>query len=352
MNRIIDEDITQIISDNLIDWSRFRNKTVLVTGANGMLPAYLVFTFLYLNKLYDFETKVIALVRNKTKADAKFKDFIQDPHLKILVQDISEPINVSEDIHFIIHAASQASPKYYGVDPVGTINANVIGTINTLQLAKDKQVEAYLFFSSSEVYGIVNPEYFPFKESDYGYIDLLNVRTCYAESKRMGENLCVAWNYQYNVPAKIVRIFHTFGPGMQLDDHRVFADFCSNIVKNEDIILKSDGSAVRLFCYITDAVKAYIKVLLDGQSACAYNVANVAGEISMIELAEMLVALYPEKHLKVRKEVDDNDLVFTKMRNPLQKAIPDCSKIYKLGWIPVVSVKECFKRTIESFFTV
>ncbi|WP_449039356.1 NAD-dependent epimerase/dehydratase family protein [Parabacteroides goldsteinii] len=348
MNKIIEEDLKEIVSSSLIDWNRFKSKTVLITGANGMLPSYLVFTLLYLNKCKDLNINIIALVRNKERAYQKFNN-INDSHLKLLVQDVSSPIKIKEDVHFIIHAASQASPKYYSIDPVGTINANVLGTINTLQLAKDKKVESYLFFSSGEIYGKVNPELFPFKENDYGYIDLLNVRSCYCESKRMGENLCVSYNYQYDIPTKIIRIFHTFGPGMLLDDKRVFADFCSNIINNEDIILKSDGSAIRLFCYISDAIIAFLKVLLNGNNANAYNVANLDGEISILELANLLVSLYPEKnlHVKTAKEVEETDL--KKMRSTLQKAIPDCSKIKKLGWYPTVSLKEGFKRTISSF---
>jgi len=349
MNKIIESDIKNILLSTLIDWTRFKDKTVLITGANGMLPAYLVFTFLYLNKVKGWEIKVIALVRNKEKAYEKFKDFLDDKHLKFLIQDVSEPIYIKEDVHFVVHAASQASPKYYGIDPVGTINANVLGTINTLRLAKEKNVESYLFFSTGDVYGTVSPELFPFKESDYGYLDLLNVRSCYGESKRMGENLCVAWNYQYQVPVKIIRIFHTYGPGMLLNDQRVFADFCKNIINNEDIVLRSDGRAVRLFCYISDAIQAYVKILLDGNDAEAYNIANNEGEISILGLANLLVSLYPEKHLHVKKEIMADDLVTVKMKSPLMCAIPDCSKIEKLGWKPIVSLREGFKRTIESF---
>lgn len=351
MNKIIEEDVENILSTTLIDWKQFEKKTVLITGANGMLPAYLVYTFLYLNKTFHFNVHVIALVRNIEKAHNKFRDFLDDSHLKFIIQDVSMPICIQEDIHFIIHAASQASPKYYGIDPVGTINANVLGTINTLQLAKEKNVESYLFFSSGDVYGIVNPDLFPFREHDYGYIDLLNVRNCYGESKRMGENLCIAWNHQYKVPIKIVRIFHTYGPGMLLDDRRVFADFCSNIIHNEDIILKSDGRAVRLFCYVSDAIKAYLKILLDGNKGEAYNVANRNAEISMLNLAQLLVNLYPTKHLHVKTEILLNDLVATQMKSSLHRAIPDCSKIEQLGWYPTVSLEEGFKRTIDSFIS-
>lgn len=349
MNKIIEEDLLNILSDNNIEWSKFKDSTFLITGANGMLPAYLVFTLLKLNEIYNYNIHVIALVRNEKKAKEKFKDHLNNSHLEFLVQDVSEPIHLKVKVDYIIHAASQASPKYYGIDPVGTINANVLGTINTLKIAYEKQVKSYLYFSTGDVYGIVPPELFPFTEKDYGYIDLLNVRSCYAESKRLGENLCVAWNYQLKVPTKIVRIFHTYGPGMDLNDQRVFADFCKNIINGEDITLRSDGKATRLFCYISDAIKAYFKILLDGENANAYNVANPNGEISIYNLAKLLTSIYPEKRLKLKLEIIPDDLTTVKMKSPLQRAIPDCSKIIKLGWNPSITIQEGFKRTIDSF---
>ena len=311
-----------------------------------MLPSYVVFTLLALNKK-GINVNVYALVRNADKAKAVFKDSLQDEHLHLLVQDVADSLQENASFDYIIHAASQASPKYYGVDPVGTIKANVQGTINTLELARQTKAKGYLYFSSGDVNGIVPPEKFPFKESDYGYIDVLNVRNCYAESKRMGENLCVAYYKQYSVPAKIVRIFHTYGPGMTLDDGRVFGDFCKNIVKGEDIVMNSDGSAVRLFCYVSDAIVAYLKVLLDGECANAYNVANLKGESSIYDLATLLVSLYPEKHLKVVRNTQSLSET-SKMKSPLVRAIPDCTKIERLGWSPTTSIADGFKRTIDS----
>ena len=152
--------------------------------------------------------------------------------LKFLVQDVCEKIIIDSKIDFIIHAASQASPKFYGKDPVGTINANVIGTINLLELAKRNKVEKFLYFSSSEVYGNLNEEDIPTKEDKFGSIDPCNVRSCYSEGKRAGETICISWKHQYSIPVVIVRPFHTYGPGMDLNDGRVYADFIKNIVYN------------------------------------------------------------------------------------------------------------------------
>ncbi len=349
MNSIIRNDLKQIISSPIINWECFKESIVLITGANGILPSYLVYTLLYLNETKNYNIKVIALVRDISKAETKFKDFLNDENLKFIVQDVCEEIFYSGNLDYIIHAASQASPKYYGIDPVGTINANIIGTINTLKLAKEKKVKSFLFFSSGEVYGNVSSDKCPIKETEYGYIDPIKVRSCYGESKRMGENLSVSWHYQYGINVKIVRPFHTYGPGLNFDDGRVFADFCKNIVNNEDIVLRSDGSALRPFCYITDAVIAYFKVLLDGKVGEAYNIGNPYCEISILQLAEILISLYPEKKLNLKKEILKDDMTTVKMKSPLSRSVPDISKVESLGWKPIISIEEGFSRTIESF---
>ncbi len=348
-NPIIRKDIEEILQTNYIDWSRFNGKTILITGANGMLPSYLVYTFLYMNVYFGYDVAVVGLVRNVNKAKLVLGDIVTYEKFELIAQDVAEPIKINRKIDYVVHAASQASPKYYGVDPVGTINANVLGCINTLKTAYEHNVEGYLYFSSGEIYGIVDSSKFPFTEDDYGFIDLLKVRTCYAESKRMGENLCVAWNHQYNVPTRIVRIYHTYGPGFSMNDRRVFSDFCSNIIHNEDIVLHSDGKAKRPFCYIVDATKAFVKILLDGSDAEAYNMANMDCNVSILELAEALVDLYPEKKLKMRTKILKGDLITDKMKNPLMDAEPDCTKLKHLGWLPTIGIKEGFKRTIESY---
>ena len=252
-NKIILEDLRQIV-DTPIDWGRFSGKTVLVTGANGFLPAYMVETLLYLNdERIAKDIKIIALVRSIDKAKLRFKNYIMNESLEFLVQDVCDPLKVDRKVDFIIHAASQASPKYYGMDPVGTLSANTIGTINLLKLAKSQSIESFLYFSSSEIYGILDDAKIPTKENNYGYLDPTNVRSSYAESKRMGETICVSYLHQYGIPIKIIRPFHTYGPYMKLDDGRVYADFVSDIVNNRNLEIWSDGSAKRAFCYLSDA---------------------------------------------------------------------------------------------------
>lgn len=349
MNTIIMQDIERITSSKLINWKRFHNKTVLISGANGMLPSYMVETLLYLKRKFGYNVKVIALVRNLEKAKNVFADYSYNPMLEYLVQDVAEPIKYERKVDFIIHAASQAAPFYYGVDPVGTFKANTIGTINLLELAKEKTVEGFLYFSTGSVYGDVPGEKVLLDENVYGNVNILEARNCYAESKRAGENACVCYNYQYKVPIRIVRIFHTFGPKVNLNDGRVFSDFCKNILNSENIVLKSDGSAKRSFLYVADAVIAYFKVLLDGEDAKAYNVGgDEAHEISIKDLSELLIGLYPEKKLKAIFDINKDDLTYTKMRTPQKQVLPKLDRISSLGWKQSTSVRDCFKRTIEA----
>jgi len=347
LNKITQEDINYIVNHNL-DWDTFTNSTVLISGASGFLPSYIVETLLRLNEKQNKNIKIIALVRDKEKALKKFEHHKNRKDLEFLVQDVCDPINVKpeENIDFIIHAASQASPKFYGKDPVGTINANVIGTINLLKLAKEKHSKDFLFFSSAEVYGEATEHQIPTKENDYGYIDLTNVRSCYGESKRIGENICVSWHHQYGVPVKIVRPFHTYGPGMDLNDGRVFADFVSDVVNNRNIIMKSDGNNTRAFCYLADFILGMFSVLLKGKNGEAYNV-GFNKETSIIGLANILVNLFPEKDIKVIMNNSDRSKEY--LKSTVNRTCPDISKVKLLGWEPKTEVEDGFKRTVLSY---
>ena len=264
-----------------------------------------------------------------------------------MIQDVCSTIKIDEHVDYIIHAASQASPKYFGSDPVGTLSANTIGTANLLELARKHESEGFLFFSSGEVYGQVQENQLPIPEHVFGYLDPTDVRSCYAESKRMGETMCSSWSHQYGVPAKIVRPFHTYGPEMSLTDGRVFADFVSDVSSGKDIVLKSNGSASRTFCYLADAVSAFFTVLFNGRSGEAYNVGNPQEEISILDLASLLIGLYPKKKLKIIHSYQNKDKGY--LKSPVQRSSPDLSKISTLGWQPTTSVKEGFSKTINYF---
>lgn len=346
-NQIIGEDLQYIISSDL-PWGDIEGKIVLISGANGFLPAYMVETLLYLNeRRFKDLVKVIAVVRNKERGEKRFSEYLKRDDFNLVVQDVCTSLTVEGRVDYIIHAASQASPKYYGVDPVGTLSANILGTFNLLEFARKKTIRDFLFFSSGEVYGEVDGEQMPTKEDCYGYLDPVNVRSCYAESKRMGETMCISWSHQFGIPVKIVRPFHTYGPGMHLDDGRVFADFVADIVRRRDIIMKSDGSALRAFCYLTDATLGFFTVLLRGGNREAYNVGNDKQEVSILHLANALVNLFPDRGLKViRKEMATDG---SYLKSKINRSCPDITKMRNLGWEPHYSVEDGFKRTIRSF---
>jgi len=344
-NRIIEEDL-QFITNQDLPWQELKGKTIFISGANGFLPAYVVETLLYLNKIHYFNIKVIGLVRNRIKAQFRFQDYLTSEDFELLVQDVCVPVKIAQEIDVIFHAANQASPKYYGVDPVGTLKPNVIGTLNLLELASTKNIHEFFYFSSGEVYGRVAGEA-PISEGDYGFIDPMKVRSCYGESKRMGENICISWSSQYGLPVKIIRPFHTYGPGMQLEDGRVYADFVSDVVNNRDIILRSDGSATRAFCYLADFVVGLFTVMFRGKNREAYNVASNQ-EISIGKLAQLLVGLYPEKKLKVVKDFQNSSSGYIK--SEISRSFPNINKIKELGWKQRFSIQEGFRRTIESYF--
>jgi UDP-glucuronate decarboxylase len=342
---IIEEDLRKIVSRRL-PWDRLFGKSVLISGASGLVPSYMVETLIYLNETARASIHVIALVRNKERAMRRLGHLARRPDLNIVVQDVREPYGGPGAVDFVVHAASQASPKSYSSDPVGTFAANIMGTWRMLEAARDSRSEGFLFFSSGEVYGRVEDPSVPVSETSFGYIDPLVVRSCYAEGKRGGETLCACWHSQFGIPTKIVRLSHTYGPRMDLDDGRVFADFVADVVAGRDIVMKSDGSARRPFCYLADAIEGIFTVLLHGKNGEAYNVGAVS-EISILELAELLCRLFPERKGRVvRRERSPDDPY---LGSSISGGHFDISKIRSLGWTPTTEVGKGFWRTVKSY---
>lgn len=342
---IVQEDLSFIAATDL-PWRKLEGKKILITGANGALPAYMVESILYLNNnVFEKKATIFALARNQVKARERFERYKNDEHLKFIFQDVCEKIILNEDLDYIIHAASQASPKYYGQDPVGTLLPNVLGTYNLLELARQKNVKGFLFFSAGAVYGNIDKNDSLTAEGNFGSLNPLTIESCYSESKRMGENMCIAWFSQYKVPIKIIRPFHTYGPGIALDDGRVFADFCKNIINNEDIVMNSDGGAKRSFCYLADAVIGFFTVLLKGKVGEAYNIAGDK-EISILELAKILVNLFPDKKLKILCKQNKKKGY---LKTNVSSYAPDTTKIKKLGWKPRYTIQAGFKRTLNNY---
>lgn len=350
MNKIVKEDIQFILNSN-IDFQKFKDSSVLITGASGMLASYMALSLLYLNERYGYNVKVIAVARNQTTFYKIFSDFINDKHLTFIesdIMDISYESLKDFDIDYIIHTASPSRSDQFLKNPLNVVYPNVFATDRLLNLARKKQVKSFLYFSTCDIYGKVDDGHLV--EDKYGNLDTLDLRSVYGESKRMAETLCKAYHTQYNVPVKIARIAHTYAPTMDLkNDSRVFANFVKNIVDGENIVMKSDGKAKRAFCYITDATIGYFKILLDGTNGEAYNVANNKELLSIADLAKLLIDMYPERNLKLVIEKQSEIYLENKNISSLGDLYIDTQKLEKLGWNPSITIKDGFKRVIDSF---
>jgi nucleoside-diphosphate-sugar epimerase len=290
--------------------------------------------------------RVLALVRREEAARARFAHHQGRGDLEFLFQDVCEPLVWPGAIHFMVHAASPATPRAFGRDPIGTFSANVFGTGRLLERAASQPVDGFLFLSSGEVYGLGNDTVIPTHEDAFGYLDPTQVRSCYGEGKRAGENLCACYAAQRGVPATMARIFHTYGPGMPLADGRVFTDFVADVLAGRDLVMRSAGTASRAFCYLADAVEAFFTILLKGAPGRAYNVGNDQAELSVLDLAGLLAGLDPGARLGVRREAQEEG---TYLASPIQRGCPDVTRLRALGWAPRTGPEEGFRRTIRSF---
>ncbi len=341
--KVVNEDVEEIIeycTPELL-LSKLNNKTFLITGASGMVGSYFAYVLLKLNELYNANIKVKALVRNPNKLD----DYIKTgENVETIQADVTYPLSIEGDVNYIVHAASPASPKIMGEHPVETNFANTLGTANTLMLARQKNAEGYLFISSREIYGEPNENQSVFTEDGpLGQVNPLVPRNGYAEGKKAAENMCSGFKDEYGLNTKIVRLAHTYGPGMSIYDGRVQADFLNNVLHDEDIVLKSDGSSIRTYTYIADAIKAMFLVLLKSNDI-VYNIADESSKTSIRQLAETLVSIDKEKNLKLIFDIKDTSKGSASFKN----GILSTEKIKnELGWSPKYSIKDGFARTID-----
>lgn len=262
--------------------------------------------------------------------------------------EIEEPVLYEGGVDFVVHGASPTSSKFFVTNPVETILAAIRGTRHVLEFARDKGVRGMVYLSSLEVYGTPEEGREWIKETDYGYLDPLCVRSSYSEGKRMVECLCVSFAKEYGVPVRMARLSQTFGAGVDYADGRVFAEFARCAVEGRDIVLHTQGNTVRSYCYAKDAVAAILYVLLKGESGEAYNVTNMDTAVSIREMAELVSGLYPDKPVAVRVEIPEDVASFG--YNPEMVIRLDSTKLQGLGWKATVGLDEMFRRMIESGF--
>lgn len=342
---ILEEDTVSVLRASL-PWREIDNATVLVTGAAGFLASHIVETLLAMRQCLGYGPKqVVGIVRNIAAARQRFATHHGRDDFLLVAGDVADPnLAVDQPVDVIIHAASPATPKVYLTDPVGVMDANLQGMRNMLAMARHHK-SRLLFVSSGEVYG--RTATVPTSEADYGYLDLGSVRSCYGEAKRAAEVMGVAWAHQYGMHVGIVRPFHTYGPGVALNDGRVFADFVRDIVSGRDIVMRSEGTAIRAFCYVADAIEGFFTVLLQGSSGEAYNIGNDNAALSVADLAHLLVDLFPDKQLKVIKDLTPRTDNYA--ASPIDRNIPSIAKARALGWEPRTNPRAGFLRMINSY---
>lgn len=344
-NPIIWADLENVI-ESFPAWQFFRGQTILVTGGNGLLPSYLVRALLLANSLLKLDLKVTCIIRSLQSDLARLKPWINDPALQLVYGEVeSYPLDEIAPQGIIIHAASGATPAVYQSNPVGIILPNTVGTARLCEQARKWQSQRFLFFSTGEVYGVNSSP--SFAESDYGLVDPCSLRSCYAESKRCGEAICVAYAYQYGLHTLMARIFHTYGPQMNLNDGRVFADFVRDSLGGTQIKLASSGEALRCFCYLSDATSAFLHIIAFGQAAQAYNLSNPSAEVSIRDLAKLIAGL-SDPPLEVVYG-NNQDLKPGYMPSQVPRSLPSTAKVNALGWQAVVGLHDGFKRTLLSY---
>ena len=328
MNKIdiIGEDLKEISSEIKDISPRLEGKTVLIAGGAGFLGKYLVSTFDYLNKnSLNTPCNVIVLDNFITGLRGELPT---NENIKVIDHDISQEFKIKEDINYIIHAASLASPVFYNKFKLETINAGFLGTRNLLELAKGKSLENFLFFSSSEVYGNPLPEAIPTPEDYFGNVSCNGPRSCYDEAKRVGETLCVNYGDMFDIPIKIVRPFNVYGPGMRLDDGRVIPNFVVYAITGKSIPLYRKGNQTRTFCYVSDATIGWFKALLSPERERVFNIGNDDQEIKMRHLAELVLGLVGNKNAKI-EYIQDTMSVYHDKVDPDRRA-PDLTRSRKL----------------------
>jgi len=341
INKIIDEDINQILFENN-NFNELYDKKIMITGASGMIGSYFVYTLMKLNENFDANITILPLIRNLDKFNSQV---ISNEYVNPIVQDVTKKIDYDDDVECIIHTASPASPELMNKYPVETNLTNTLGTANMLNFARSHNTKKFLFTSTREVYGqsVCNQNYF--KETDIGIINQLLPRNSYAESKKAAENLCLGFKEEYGLNTKIVRLAHTFGPGMNINHGMVHTEFLKNLLNNQDIILKSDGSSKRTYTYISDSISAMFKVLLKSKDF-VYNISNDKNEVSVRELAEIIISLDSSNNLKLKFDIQEENkkLDYSSFKNCLLSS----EKIkQELGWNPKYSVNEGFNRMFE-----
>ena len=341
---LIEEDVAKIARGIGASADKLSGKTILVSGGAGFLGKYFVGVFGYLNRqTLRKPCRVISLDNYMTGSQDAAFDFADPQYVLQVRADVTQPLPVRENIHYMIHAAGLASPVYYMRYPLETIESAVTGVKNMLELSRRNPLEGFLLFSSSEIYGDPDPRSVPTPETYHGNVSPVGPRACYDESKRLAETIATIYFQKHGIPVKITRPFNVFGPGMKHDDYRVLPMFAYRALNGLTLPVHGDGRQTRTFCYITDAVVGFLKCLLVGQPGETYNIGNDKNEISICDLARLVTEVVGQGASFELAEYPS-----TYPAGEPQRRCPDLTKARnKLGYFPEVTLQAGTTRFID-----
>lgn len=322
---------------------QLKNKTVLVTGATGLIGSMVCRTLSTLSAINGWNIRIFAMARNTKKAQAILENVAQNNNIFFMEQDLVNPIQTTETFDYIIHTACPTASNVFITQPVETIQAIVTGTMNVLELTKQSQCKSVVYLSSMEAYGQILHENL-LKPEDVGYINPLSLRSCYPEGKRMAESLCVSYFSEYQVPVKVIRLAQTFGPGISPEDGRVFAQFIRSAMQGKDIVMFTEGGSKRMYLDTMDAISAILIVLLNGKDGTVYNAGNPETYGSIREMAELVLREFGNGtcNLVIDRSKDVGQYPPDNMLNL------DTTSLADLGWQARYGLKEMYTRMLES----
>ncbi len=320
-----------------LPWHLLEGKNILITGATGLIGGCLVDVLMQRS---EGAFTIYAAGRNKERARRRFAAYWEADNFCFLQFDVTKELTADIDFHYIIDAASGASPSAYATDPVGVMKANIYGVDNLLSYGKSHQLQRFVYVSSGEAYGEGKGQ--AFTEDFSGYVNPATVRACYPSSKRAAETMCVCYAQQYGLDVSIARPSHIYGPYFSESDNRVYAQFIRNVMRNEDIVMKSTGEQFRSWCFVVDCASALLHILLKGENMTPYNVADPDSNITIRELAETIAEIGGRK-VVIDVPSNEEKAGFS----VIKKAVFDTSRIEILGWKSIGNIKEKLKLTIE-----
>lgn len=337
------DDVHTIKGQNL-PWDMLRNRSIMLSGATGLIGSFLVDVILEKNLSDNLNCNVYALGRNKGKAETRFSKFADDPHFVFIPYDMKLPLKRDDigTVDYVLHLASNTHPMLYATDPIGTITTNIIGAQNLLDFSVEHNATRFIFASSNEIYGENRGDTEFFDESYCGYIDCNTLRAAYPESKRCGEALCQAYKSQKGLDVIVARFTRSYGPTMEMSNTRALSQFIKKAVDGEDIVIKSAGSQYFSYTYMADAVSGVLCAMMNGKSGEAYNIADESGDIMLKDLAALIAEIGGKK---VVYEVPD--AVEAAGYSKATKARLDGTKLKELGWKPKYDIKNGMERTIS-----